>query len=299
MVFEFLKVRFHLRAADRLRFPAGRAANVLRGAFGASLRRVVCVPECAGPATCARRLTCAYARTFEPRAARGEGPSGLADWPRPFVFRSAHLDGRTILPGQTFHFDFHVFDYPPRSGSGPLLPDLVRAFTLVAESGFGPGRGRAELIRTEEEPVRLPLDGPPPSASRATLRFVTPTELKGGAPDAPPETAAEFRILFARIRDRLSTLNALYGSGPLGIDFRAWGERAAAVRLIRSDLHHVHLDRRSSRTGQVHPLGGFVGEAEYAGELGEFIPYLAAAQWTGVGRQTVWGKGEIRLLATA
>ncbi len=25
--------------------------------------------------------------------------------------------------------------------------------------------------------------------------------------------------------------------------------------------------RRSSRTGQVHPIGGFIGEAEYEGEL--------------------------------
>jgi len=35
--------------------------------------------------------------------------------------------------------------------------------------------------------------------------------------------------------------------------------------------------------------------AEYEGQLGEFIPYLEAAQWTGVGRQCVWGKGEIHL----
>jgi hypothetical protein len=40
-------------------------------------------------------------------------------------------------------------------------------------------------------------------------------------------------------------------------------------------------------------LGGFTGWAEYEGELREFVPYLEAARWTGVGRQTVWGKGEI------
>jgi hypothetical protein len=27
--------------------------------------------------------------------------------------------------------------------------------------------------------------------------------------------------------------------------------------------------------------------------MAEFLPYLEAARWTGVGRQTVWGKGEI------
>jgi len=53
--------------------------------------------------------------------------------------------------------------------------------------------------------------------------------------------------------------------------------------------------RRSSRTGQTHSLGGFVGKAEYQGDLTEFVPYLRAAQWTGVGRQTAWGKGEFTL----
>lgn len=33
--------------------------------------------------------------------------------------------------------------------------------------------------------------------------------------------------------------------------------------------------------------------AEYEGDLAEFIPYIDAARWTGVGRQSVWGKGEI------
>jgi hypothetical protein len=58
-------------------------------------------------------------------------------------------------------------------------------------------------------------------------------------------------------------------------------------------LRYVDVQRRSSKTGQVHSIGGFVGEAEYEGDLAEFVPFLKAAQWTGVGRQTVWGKGEI------
>ena len=54
-------------------------------------------------------------------------------------------------------------------------------------------------------------------------------------------------------------------------------------------------DRLSTRTGQSHPLGGFTGEAVYEGPLTPFLPYLEAARFTGVGRQTVWGKGEIAL----
>jgi hypothetical protein len=63
--------------------------------------------------------------------------------------------------------------------------------------------------------------------------------------------------------------------------------------MTRCEIQHVDIVRRSSRTGQIHPIGGFVGDAEYEGELTEFVPVLSAAQWTGVGRQTVWGKGAI------
>ena len=289
--FEFHRFRFHFRAVDPLHFPAGKSANVVRGAFGMLLRHT------APPA--------AYARLFEPRAAAGSRvPSGLADWPRPFVFRAAHLDGQTIPPGRDFFLDVHIFDV-----RRPALPHFRAAFEALAEAGIGPRRGRAIL----ESVAQLDLDGcakpvadlplapcvisldphpDPEPAGRVCLRFLTPTELKtGGALSERPE----FPILFGRLRDRLSTLRALYGAGPLEIDFRALGERAASVRLERCELEWERVERRSARTGQVHPIGGFTGEAEYAGPLAEFLPWLRAARWVGVGRQTVWGKGEVRI----
>ena len=30
--------------------------------------------------------------------------------------------------------------------------------------------------------------------------------------------------------------------------------------------------------------------------VAEFLPWLRAARWVGVGRQTVWGKGDVRVL---
>jgi len=125
---------------------------------------------------------------------------------------------------------------------------------------------------------------------RLRVRFVTPTELKSGREIIGQP---EFAVLFARLRDRISTLRALYGAGPLEIDFRAMGEAAARVKMTRCELTRTGTERRSSRTGQRHPLGGFAGEAEYEGDLGEFMSYLRLGKWIGVGRQTVWGKGEI------
>ena len=80
---------------------------------------------------------------------------------------------------------------------------------------------------------------------------------------------------------------------PWSLDFRAFGERARRVRTAHCELQTVKEERLSKGTGQRHSIGGFTGVAEYEGPVAEFLPYLEAARWTGVGRQTVWGKGEI------
>ena len=147
----------------------------------------------------------------------------------------------------------HLFDCTPDRCAA-----VIKAFELLANAGLGSARARAALLSFEEEPVTIPLDGPQPIAARIAIRFVTPTELKH---EQQVVTRPEFAILFARLRDRISTLRALYGPGPLEIDFRAMGERAAQIELLRCELHWHDTQRRSSRTGQTHPIGGFTGEA--------------------------------------
>ncbi len=304
MKFEFHRIRFQFRSAGTVHFPPGKAGNTARGAFGGILRRLACLPDCRDAKTCDARGTCPYARVFEPQAAPGEGPSGLVNRPRPFVFRASHLDGCTIREGEQFYFDVHLFDV-----HDSVLPHFVGAFSQLGQEGLGPSRGRAELMAVDHldlhglnvalpnvidlaaNPVVHPGDAPP--RERLRLRFVTPTELKSVRESAD---RPEFGILFARLRDRISTLRALYGAGPLEIDFRAMGERAAAIQMTHCHLTHKAAERLSSRTGRRQPLGGFVGEAEYEGDLGAFVSYLKLGKWVGVGRQTVWGKGEIEVL---
>ena len=252
---------------------------MLRGACGIFLRKTA-PPEI-------------YARLFEPGRALGPAPSGLSDWPRPFVFRTTRMEALAAEPNRSFSFDLHLFDT-----RHPVLPYFESAFAQWALSGIGPARTRARLLAAEPlgSLCSIPLDPEPSPVEKVTLRFVTPTELKAVGQVA---AAPEFGILFARLRDRISTLRALYGPGPLELDFRGMGARATGIRLVRSDLQWEKAERTSSRTGQTHPLGGFTGEAEYCGELREFRPWLRAARWVGVGRQTVWGKGEVHVMEKA
>ena len=237
------------------------AANRLRGVLGAALHALD------------RE---AYDRFFAP--SRHDGPSGLADPPRPFVLRAEHLDNRRIPADAAFHFDLRLLDV-----RGSWVPLLRQAFSRV---------DGAELVSVDgaDMPLALSLQAATDPVSCLRVRFLTPTELKsGGALAARPE----FAMLAARIRDRISTLRQCYGSGPLEIDFAAFGARAAAIRMTDCRIEHVNASRHSRATGQTHPLGGFTGEAVYEGDLSEFLPYLKAAEWTGVGRQASWGKGAL------
>ena len=302
--------RFHFVAAGPVLFPVGKAANVLRGAFGTIFRQLACVPECKEARSCEIAGECAYALVFEPRQEWTEmaGPSGLADWPRPFVFRALHLDGVTVRAGETFHFDVNLFEPPNKA-----LPYFVLAFRQLAEAGLGPMRGRATLTKVEDlagtngqgqpqvvfDGVRLhnqELAGQrfalcgnePEPVERLVVRFLTPTELKSGGElvDTP-----EFGVLLRRLRDRISNLRVFYQGGALEVEFEELGRAAEEVRIVRSNLKRVEAERLSSRTGQRHSLGGFVGEVEYVGKLAAFLPFLRVGEWVGVGRQTVWGKG--------
>ena len=276
--FDFYRFRFAFRALDPVLFPPGQSGNLIRGALASILREMA-------PAELCSLLF-------------GDGTPE----PRPFVLRCAHLDGSAPQPGESFFLDVHIFEL-----RRPLLASFQAVFQRFARDGIGPGRGRVELTGVLQlDPDDVPMKGDAPCSvslvpdrSRAplqlTLRFVTPTELKtrGQVTDRP-----EFAVLFARLFDRIRALSSRYGSGAPDADRRALLERAASVLLTRCDLTGEYASRKSTRSGQTHPLGGFSGEAVYEGDLAEFLPWLRAMRWVGVGRQTVWGKGDVRLIET-
>ncbi len=202
------------------------------------------------------------------------------------MLRARHLNSTTIAPGASFSVGLNLFDV-----SSELVEALQEAFREAAPHGLGPDRARVSFLELAPlETVVIALDDSAPEARRVRIHLLTPTELKGAA---DWETKPVFTPLACRIRDRISTLRALYGDGPLAIDFREFERHSAQIALIQSRLKKKEASRRSTRSGQCHSLGGVIGEIEYSGDLARFLPYLEAAQWTGVGRYTVWGNGEL------
>ena len=202
-----------------MHFRAGETANLFRGQFGKILHR---------------RDAAMYARFFAPVRETGV-PSGLHDPPRPFVLRVRHLEGATL---QSFHIGLNVFETNPA--------DLVHIYQAIGD--LARESLRAEFHGLEgSNLLRLPLAGAP-AAERVRVTFASPTELKN-------HERPEFGPLFSRVRDRISTLRTLYGAGPLEIDFKSIGARAATIQMTHCELVPGRRRARQPRNGTASPVG--------------------------------------------
>jgi hypothetical protein len=266
LTFRFRAYEVTFRALESVYFPPDKAGNVLRGALWPQLG-----PLCGDPA--------------RPGGLRTR-PGGFADPPRPFVIRAAKLNGKAFAAGESFSVGLNLFDTSPR-----WVNAIMNSLDAWRTTGLGPGRGRVEVLKTWVSGKDVAIDLSRSSlASRCTVEFVTPTELKGDA-----SGSMSFGTLFSLISGRISSLCSLYGPAPLRMDFRGMNDRARLVNTTDVKLEYREVERTSTRTGQTHGIGGFTGSVQYQGALSEFVPWLEAAQWTGVGRHTVWGNGAIEV----
>ena len=202
--------------------------------------------------------------------------------------RVSGLDRLRVAPGTDYEFGFFLLR--PDEDLSACLETSVKE---IAESGIGAGRGRSRLtgIRRSDQEFNLSYGTIP--CSRIRIRFVTPVELKIAGQSGPP---GEFSTLFRRVSQRLRTIwKAQTGSDIPSGTLRDLWSGSTTIQTIVSDLRRDRRFRRSSRTGQSHPIGGFRGSIDYSGELGPYLTWLRAAECTGIGRHTAWGNGEIAI----
>lgn len=261
--FEFYSVFFQFRAIDSFTFPAFLTGNIFRGALGSFLQS-------------ANRT--AYRILFE--------SAGAGTPPRPFVLRCRNLNERCYAPGEIFPLQLNLF-LPGLE----LLEAIGAALTAMGDAGFGAARSRATLLSPPAH-VRhsLRLEEPVEPTSALRVHFRTPTAFKSNGEIVAP---GAFSVLFEQVYGRLNRLSSLYGSGELPVDCKTLQKQAKPVLLRSANLSRVDVSRRGTRLGQTHPIGGFVGSIDYYGDLTPFLPLLQAASFTGVGRHTAWGNGEI------
>ncbi|MDF0643796.1 MAG: CRISPR system precrRNA processing endoribonuclease RAMP protein Cas6 [Nitrospira sp.] len=312
--FSLAQFRFALEAEDRLALHPRNPGNTLRGAFGSTFQRLVCPTPADCRETCRMKATCPYGQIFEPSPPPDSDRLSLnQDIPRPFVFRPPNGIETMARPGEALHFDLILIGKALEHFSYFLV-----TFRELGTQGIGLGRGRYRIVQvsllsedgnevaeiysgrdnvvhpsplriTYKDCCRLATERFLTQAQRVTIRFLTPTLLKA---DGKIVTRPDFHHLIKRLRDRINAVAHFYCDDTLAMDFKAFGQRAEAVRTVHCNIRWEDRDRRSRKTSLTHDMGGFIGEATYQGDLEEFLPLLILGQYTHVGKYAVWGNGQ-------
>lgn len=294
--------------------------SAIRGAFFGALWGRFCTNQAAPTcAVCPLNQVCPVSALVAPL--RDEGPRGR-DIPRPYAIHAPRSTRGAYGPGDDFSWGLTLF-----GRQRDLFPYAVMAIHQMAETGLGlrceANGGRRGRFAVEEIAAVHPLTGETKvlqaagarqvampdlpvtheqiaaaaealPGDRVRLRFVTPTRLT----DASALVRRPLpRPLVQRLLERLSALMREFGEGVPPWDFAGLIAHAENIRLERDHTRWVELGSFSGRQGRVTPIGGFVGEAEYAGDLRPLLPVLLWGTVVQAGKDTVKGNGVLELIA--
>lgn len=309
--FRLARFELSLRPSEPLRLPS-HAGSTLRGGFGRVFRRIGCAASTLGADQCWLGERCPYHYIFEtPVPDDSQILTKVSTAPRPFVIEPP-LDGPAVYePGTRLPVNLvlvgRAIDY---------VPYFIYAFEELGRVGLGPGRGKFRVENVTSAPPAGPAtviyDGPKrmlstriasfmpspmPSTpdgfpTSVTLRFVSPTRLihegRGGTP-------VEFHVLFRNLLRRVNFLNYFHCDGKLLDDADELVEAARAVGTVDSLLRWHQWERYSARQDQRVPMGGFVGNVTYRGDVAPFRPWMALGEWVHVGKGATFGLGQYRI----
>lgn len=302
------RYRFTCALDAPLRLP-DYAGSLLRGSFGAALRRTTCMtglPRC--PA-CPLYRTCPYPALFETPPRETALRQHFSSVPNPYVVEPPPLGGGVV--GGTTPLVFAMV----LVGAETLrqLPLIVHAWQRALRHGLGRARVPGQLQRVEwvgegglaetvfEYPssqvlghtaaLQLPAEL---RATRLTLHIETPMRLQHqGRPLGPDQL--DLRTLALAAARRASLVLGLHaGLAPLD-DMAPLLEEVQGLRDDRTALRWHDWTRYSSRQQQEMTLGGVVGRWELAGTLQEVLRWLWLCQWLHLGKNATMGMGAYRL----
>jgi hypothetical protein len=308
--FAFSAFRLTLRADEILYLPSYKG-SALRGAFGHTLRRVICVSGNADCRECPVTDSCIYPYIFETRSAPDDPFLRNRDrTANPYIIRPPLDPQAEFRAGEEFAFELILI-----GRAVEYLPYFVFAFIETGRTGLGRGKGRftlsaVENIRSDRSltPVYQNTDQilrdisreitceellnacPPPE--KCTFRFLTRLELKEKSryPDI------RFGVLFRALLRRITTLAHLHcGIDCSGIDFAGLSHAADEIRTVSSNLSYEYAERYSNRQKRRMPFGGLIGDITFEGDLAPFLPFIRLGEWVNVGKKTTFGLGRYEI----
>lgn len=306
-----VRLLFELEPAAELTLHAEARTNALRGAFGATLRQMMCSSDCTQDTSCPHRANCVYAMLFEPSWPNEAEGFRTGEAPRAFLFRSEQGTSTHFGPRRPLRFELRLFGQVVEAAQ-----IFISAFQQLSRTGFAGQPAALRSVRsldwvgqscsnllvdgtvTREKPVVLKLaELRLPEISRIDtliLHFLTPVRLNDRETH---DRMPSFGALIRRLRDRLSALCRVHEQKAWEADFAAIGQMADAVTIRRRNAAPSKFWRYSSHQNQHVVLQGFKGRVEYQDVPPELMPLLRIGEEIHVGRHTVWGYGQYRCIS--
>ncbi|ARU61767.1 hypothetical protein CBW65_12575 [Tumebacillus avium] len=310
------KYRFTLAAGEKgLELPPFKS-SAFRGGFGHVFKDLTCAFPGKNCAECSIQDSCPYIYVFETQPPTNSKVSPkFESVPRPYVICTEFDGKRFYKPNETVDFELLIF-----GDAFSYVPFFIHSFEVLGKKGIGKERKpyslhRVEVIDLSNGTSYLVYEGTQKQIrhreviftgkellSRAekiketavTVTFDTPLRMKyQGNYTADPQ----FHLLIRNALRRVTSLLYFHHGGQeISLDVPELIRKAEQVQLVKSTARWVDWERYSARQDTKMSFGGIMGEATYEGELSEFVPWLLAAEALGIGKQTVFGLGRMRLI---
>jgi len=293
-------------------------SSAFRGGFGHVFKRLTCAYPGHECDDCQIQHSCPYVYVFETKPpSDSKVLKNFENVPRPYVIATRFDDTKTYFKmGDRLSFDLFLI-----GDALQYIPFFIHSFELLGLEGIGKQRrpyrlarvealdsctgmahqiyeGRSKRIRQKDVSVTgsLLMDRAE-SLQAKTVRicFETPLRMKWkGVYTSDPQ----FHLLLRNAVRRVTSLLYFHlGGKEISMDFGEFFKRAESVEMIETNVKWVDWERYSARQNDRMNFGGIIGEAEYRGDdLQPFIPWLLAAEALGMGKQTAFGLGRIRLV---
>jgi hypothetical protein len=302
-IIRYSRFRFELEALERIELPAYKG-SVLRGAFGASLRKITCFAKSNDCAGCLLREECIYYTLFEDSSSNLSTAGFGNARPHPYLIRPPFSKQRVFQTGEKFTFEFLLF-----GKFTTYLPHIFYTFKQLGESGLGRGRGRYLLRKVEriEGEKTVPVFDPSTdelknyatptwfsnrdlTTQEITLHLLTPHKIK-----VKGKLMKDFQLksFFKSLLRRASALVWFFEEVKLVADGQVW-DSLDKIKVV-SSVRWLDWDRYSSRQKTKMKFGGLAGEIKLSGNLSPLIPWLQLGEITHVGKSTVFGLGQYKI----
>lgn len=304
---QFGKYQFKCTLQKDAQLPPYKGST-FRGAFGTALKKVSCTVRHGECTNCLLAERCLYARTFENIKKKNQPAGRIAQPPRPYIIQPPLENKCHYTKGDSFDFNLILF-----GETNEYLPYFIYAFEAMGKAGLGKkinGQRATYILDSVElqgQPIYsssdqqlvtgehgLDLQLTKPSAvfeeGDLLLTLKTPLRLKF---DNHFQAKLPFSLLVRAMLRRISSLFETYGEGEPQLDYRGLVEQANKIEIIQDDLHWFDWQRYSNRQEAKMLMGGMIGSITYQGEIGEYLPLLELCRELHLGKQTVFGLGQI------